>query len=121
MAERSIALDCKSGGLRPTQVRILPGAQNEKLASARLFVLWAGFEQEWGRENSRSPVEEGLGKPWVSQQFYPARRTRLFDSKKVRSWRTWHLRLGGYLGHRIEEKDSEALRRGPRRSGEAHT
>ena len=27
MAERSIALDCKSGGLWPTQVRILPGAQ----------------------------------------------------------------------------------------------
>ena len=31
MAERSIAPDCKSGGLRPTQVQILPGAPCKKL------------------------------------------------------------------------------------------
>ena len=39
VAERSIALDCKSNGLRPTQVRILPGAQKYYLATVSFF-LW---------------------------------------------------------------------------------
>ena len=38
VAERSIALDCKSGGLRPTQVRILPGAQMKTPKGAFSFV-----------------------------------------------------------------------------------
>jgi S1-C subfamily serine protease len=44
------------------------------------------FEQEWGRENICSPVEEGLGKPWVSQEF------NLTASAKIERHGVW-LRL----------------------------
>ena len=40
VAERSIATDCKSVGHRPTEVRILPGAQNENLLNP---CGWADF------------------------------------------------------------------------------
>jgi hypothetical protein len=33
VAERSIASDCKSDGLRPTQVRILPGAPIQNIVA----------------------------------------------------------------------------------------
>ena len=33
------------------------------------FLTLYGCEQEWGRENTWSPVKEGMGKPWVSQRF----------------------------------------------------
>ena len=39
MAEWSIASDCKSDGLRPTQVRILPGAQNKNLCFEQGFLF----------------------------------------------------------------------------------
>ena len=48
----------------------------------RFCIMEAGFEQERGRENTCFPVEEGLGKPWVSQvvKFLPGApyRTKFF-------------------------------------------
>ncbi len=81
VAEWSIATDCKSVDLWSTKVRILPGAQNKKLAYRQDFyfvVLEEGFEQEWGRERSilsRGGRQRSVGKPWVSEEFNPSRRT----------------------------------------------
>jgi hypothetical protein len=41
-------------------------------------VMW-GADFERGRENNCFPVEEGLGKPWVSQVSRPATK-KSFDS-----------------------------------------
>ena len=33
-----------------------------------IFIFSSGLEQERGRENTCFPAEEGMGKPWVSQE-----------------------------------------------------
>ena len=59
MAEWSIAIDCKSIALWATEVRILPGAHNQK--SPNTFEYWVifvlrrgGFESERGHPFSRT-------------------------------------------------------------------
>ena len=54
----------RGGGSSP----LLP-AQIKNPAYAGSFYLWGGLEQEGGRGNTCFPVEEGMGKPWVSQRF----------------------------------------------------
>jgi hypothetical protein len=42
------------------------------VAPIKNFLFIAGIELEGGRGNSSFPVEEGFGKPWVSERFIPA-------------------------------------------------
>ena len=53
----------RGGGSSP----LLPTKQNNWLVPVILFCC--GLEQEGGRGNTCLPVEEGMGKPWVSQGF----------------------------------------------------
>ena len=66
------AFPCHGKGRRFKSGRSRSKKRTRKCESV-LIILSTGFEHERGRENCSFPVEEGMGKPWVSQRFLSGR------------------------------------------------